>query len=575
MMINKRLINTAKDTKKYISIQVIANLLSLIANIVVMFTISNILYKTYLNELNNDYLIQALIVILLMIVVRYLISLIINKMAYYSSKVVKVKFRNLIFDKLLRLGPNYNEKIKTSEVVQLISEGVEQLEIYFGQYLPQLFYAILGPIILFIVISQIHFMTAFVLFICVPLIPITIIIIQKWAKRLLSKYWGEYTKLGDTFLENLQGLVTTKIYGSDEYKHQQMNEESERFRIITMKVLMMQLNSITVMDIVAYGASAIGIIMAIIALNNGQINISEAIFIILISADFFLPMRLLGSYFHIAMNGMAASDKMFNLLDIKEDDKGLNLKLSDYDITLSNLSFAYDEEKEILHNINLDIKKGDYVAIVGESGSGKSTIASLLVGKYQNFKGDIKYGDISIKDLDIKDLMSKISYVGFNSYIFKGTIKDNLLMANPNAKKDEMLEVLKEVNLLDFLNEQDGLDTKLNERGSNLSGGQRQRLALARALLRDSEIYIFDEATSNIDVESEELIMSKIEDIAKTKTVILISHRLANVMKTKKIFVLEKGSLKESGCFKELIDKRDVFYKLWNSQNELESFMEG
>lgn len=575
MMINKRLINTAKDTKKYISIQVIANLLSLIANIVVMFTISNILYKTYLNELNNDYLIQALIVILLMIVVRYLMSLIINKMAYYSSKVVKVKFRNLIFDKLLRLGPNYNEKIKTSEVVQLISEGVEQLEIYFGQYLPQLFYAILGPIILFIVISQIHFMTAFVLFICVPLIPITIIIIQKWAKRLLSKYWGEYTKLGDTFLENLQGLVTTKIYGSDEYKHQQMNEESERFRIITMKVLMMQLNSITVMDIVAYGASAIGIIMAIIALNNGQINISEAIFIILISADFFLPMRLLGSYFHIAMNGMAASDKMFNLLDIKEDDKGLNLKLSDYDITLSNLSFAYDEEKEILHNINLDIKKGDYVAIVGESGSGKSTIASLLVGKYQNFKGDIKYGDISIKDLDIKDLMSKISYVGFNSYIFKGTIKDNLLMANPNAKKDEMLEVLKEVNLLDFLNEQDGLDTKLNERGSNLSGGQRQRLALARALLRDSEIYIFDEATSNIDVESEELIMSKIEDIAKTKTVILISHRLANVMKTKKIFVLEKGSLKESGSFKELIDKRDVFYKLWNSQNELESFMEG
>lgn len=575
MMINKRLINTAKDTKKYISIQVIANLLSLIANIVVMFTISNILYKTYLNELNNDYLIQALIVILLMIVVRYLMSLIINKMAYYSSKVVKVKFRNLIFDKLLRLGPNYNEKIKTSEVVQLISEGVEQLEIYFGQYLPQLFYAILGPIILFIVISQIHFMTAFILFICVPLIPITIIIIQKWAKRLLSKYWGEYTKLGDTFLENLQGLVTTKIYGSDEYKHQQMNEESERFRIITMKVLMMQLNSITVMDIVAYGASAIGIIMAIIALNNGQINISEAIFIILISADFFLPMRLLGSYFHIAMNGMAASDKMFNLLDIKEDDKGLNLKLSDYDITLSNLSFAYDEEKEILHNINLDIKKGDYVAIVGESGSGKSTIASLLVGKYQNFKGDIKYGDISIKDLDIKDLMSKISYVGFNSYIFKGTIKDNLLMANPNAKKDEMLEVLKEVNLLDFLNEQDGLDTKLNERGSNLSGGQRQRLALARALLRDSEIYIFDEATSNIDVESEELIMSKIEDIAKTKTVILISHRLANVMKTKKIFVLEKGSLKESGSFKELIDKRDVFYKLWNSQNELESFMEG
>lgn len=575
MMINKRLINTAKDTKKYISIQVIANLLSLIANIVVMFTISNILYKTYLNELNNDYLIQALIVILLMIVVRYLMSLIINKMAYYSSKVVKVKFRNLIFDKLLRLGPNYNEKIKTSEVVQLISEGVEQLEIYFGQYLPQLFYAILGPIILFIVISQIHFMTAFILFICVPLIPITIIIIQKWAKRLLSKYWGEYTKLGDTFLENLQGLVTTKIYGSDEYKHQQMNEESERFRIITMKVLMMQLNSITVMDIVAYGASAIGIIMAIIALNNGQINISEAIFIILISADFFLPMRLLGSYFHIAMNGMAASDKMFNLLDIKEDDKGLNLKLSDYDIALSNLSFAYDEEKEILHNINLDIKKGDYVAIVGESGSGKSTIASLLVGKYQNFKGDIKYGDISIKDLDIKDLMSKISYVGFNSYIFKGTIKDNLLMANPNAKKDEMLEVLKEVNLLDFLNEQDGLDTKLNERGSNLSGGQRQRLALARALLRDSEIYIFDEATSNIDVESEELIMSKIEDIAKTKTVILISHRLANVMKTKKIFVLEKGSLKESGSFKELIDKRDVFYKLWNSQNELESFMEG
>lgn len=573
MMINKRLIGLVKNSKKYIALNVISQWISLCANITLMGMFAYFLEQVYLENLTHNVFVSIVVVTIVSLFVRFLCTLISSRMSYLSSRSVKKTLRCLIYQKLLRLGPSYREKIKTSEVTQVSVEGVEQLETYFGSYLPQFFYALISPLTLFFVLSFISFPSALILLLCVPLIPITIIVVQKWAKKLLSKYWVEYATLGDTFLENIQGLTTTKIYQADEYKHREMNAQSERFRKITMKVLSMQLNSITIMDLIAYGGAALGIMMAIIELNQGLVDLFGCVMIILLSADFFLPMRLLGSFFHIAMNGIAASEKIFRLLDQKEDEDKQCYIAKDYEIEISDLSYSYDHKRNVLEHVNVSIPEGSFVALVGESGSGKSTIASILMGRNKDYKGSIQIGGEELLSINERSLMSNITYISNQSYIFKGSVRDNLCIAKSDATDSDMWAALESVNLASFLRSEDGLDTSLEERGSNFSGGQCQRLALARALLHDSSIYIFDEATSNIDVESENAIMKRIHELAKTKTVILISHRLMNVVNADNIYVLENGHLVESGNHKSLIKNNGVYRKLWDAQQELEVFV--
>ena len=531
-MIKTRLIEQVPSSKKYIALTVLAQWLKTVANIVMIFILSNLLAQI-LDGKAFDFkeLLPYLGAIAAVMLVRYICGYASSQTSFFASSEVKKVLRQKMYKKLTRMGASYSEKVSTSEVLQVFVEGVDQLELYFGKYLPQFFFAMLAPITLFAVLVFVSWKASLVLLICVPLIPLSIVAVQKIAKRLLSKYWGVYTNLGDTFLENIQGLTTLKVYQADERKNVEMNEKAEEFRRITMKVLTMQLNSVSVMDIVAYAGSAVGVVIAIIQVKNGTITLPQAFLIIMLAADFFLPLRLLGSFFHVAMNGMAASDKLFKLLDTKEDEHGAEIPENlDGDIEIKDLSFSYDGEKTVLNDISATFKKHELISIVGESGCGKSTLASLLCGTTKGYIGSITIGGVEIKDIDEKTLMNNITAVNFNSYIFAGTVKENLLIADSNASDEKMIDALNMVNLWSFLSEQNGLDTKLNQQGSNFSGGQRQRLAIARALLHNTPIYVFDEVTSNIDAESENDIMTVIHNMAKIKTVILISHRLENVV---------------------------------------------
>ena len=573
-MIKTRLIEQVPSSKKYIALTVLAQWLKTVANIVMIFILSNLLAQI-LDGKAFDFkrLLPYLGAIAAVMLVRYLCGYASSQTSFFASSEVKKVLRQKMYKKLTRMGASYSEKVSTSEVLQVFVEGVDQLELYFGKYLPQFFFAMLAPITLFAVLVFVSWKASVVLLICVPLIPLSIVAVQKIAKRLLSKYWGVYTNLGDTFLENIQGLTTLKVYQADERKNVEMNEKAEEFRRITMKVLTMQLNSVSVMDIVAYAGSAVGVVIAIVQVKNGTITLPQAFLIIMLAADFFLPLRLLGSFFHVAMNGMAASDKLFKLLDTKEDEHGAEIPENlDGDIEIKDLSFSYDGEKIVLNDISATFKKHELISIVGESGCGKSTLASLLCGTTKGYSGSITIGGVEIKDIDEKTLMNNITAVNFNSYIFAGTVKENLLIADSNASDEKMIEALKMVNLWSFLSEQNGLDTKLNQQGSNFSGGQRQRLAIARALLHNTPIYVFDEVTSNIDAESENDIMAVIQNMAKIKTVILISHRLENVVGSDKILLLDKGKVEESGTHCELMSLNKKYKLMYSTQAELEKY---
>ena len=573
MMINKRLIGTVAESKKYIAGNVILQWCSLTANIALMLSISRMLAELFRGSASVQLFTVTGIVVILALAVRFFCSIGAAKMGYFSSKAVKKSLREKIYQKLLRLGNSYSEQVKTSEVVQVAVEGVDQLETYFGAYLPQFFYAMLAPLTLFVVLCFVNVPAAVVLLICVPLIPVAIAAVQTWAKKLLSKYWGQYTELGDTFLENLQGLTTLKIYQADEFKQQEMNEQAEKFRKITMKVLTMQLNSITIMDLIAYGGAALGVIMAVTQYQSGGVSLEGCLLIILLAADFFIPMRQLGSFFHIAMNGMAASDKIFRLLDLEETKLEITESFpSEHTIRCSGLSFSYEPDREILHNVDLAFHQGSFTALVGESGCGKSTLASILMGRNRGYTGKVTVGGVPLSSIQEESLLRNITYISHQSYLFKGTVRDNLLMGKPAASDEELWAVLSRVNLAAFLKAEQGLDTRLLEKASNLSGGQCQRLALARALLHDSPVYIFDEATSNIDVESENDIMREIHELAKSKTVILVSHRLANVVGADHIYVLDHGTVAESGSHEELLSRHGLYERLWTAQQTLEQF---
>ncbi len=574
MMINKRLIHTVSESKKYIAGNVVLQWCSLAANITMMVCITKFLAGLAAGEAVSTQ--ETVIAAVCAILVRYICSVGAARMGYLSSKAVKKTLREKIYEKLLRLGTSYKEQVQTSEIVQVSVEGVDQLETYFGAYLPQFFYAMLAPLTLFLVLCFVNIPSAIVLLVCVPLIPVAIAAVQTWAKKLLSKYWGKYTALGDTFLENLQGLTTLKIYQADDFKHKEMNEASEEFRKITMKVLTMQLNSITIMDFIAYGGAALGLILAVCQYRAGHVDLAGCLLIILLAADFFIPMRQLGSFFHIAMNGMAASDKIFRLLDLPEIDESDKVKCPESgDLVCKKLCFAYEPDREILHNADLVFPDGSFTAIVGESGCGKSTVAGILMGRNRNYSGSITIGSAELSEIAESSLMEHITYISHQSYLFKGSVRDNLLMGNPAAQEEALWAVLERVRLAEYLRGQQGLDTLLNEKASNLSGGQCQRLALARALLHDSPVYIFDEATSNIDVESENDIMAQIHALAKTKTVILISHRLANVVDADRIYVLEKGCVVEQGTHNDLLEGHGLYEKLWSAQQALENYGKG
>ncbi len=572
-MIKKRLIHLLSEAKKYIIHQVIWMWFSLICQIILIYSIAKLLEAALMGNLETSSMMYFGVQAVITIVLRIFFDKKASYASYEASVDVKRILRDRIYSKLLRLGAGYRKSVSTAEVVQMAAEGVEQLEIYFGKYLSQLIYSLVAPLTLFVILSFVNFKASLVLLICVPLIPFSIVLVQKVAKRLLNKYWGIYTGLGDSFLENLQGLTTLKIYQADGAASLKMDDESEKFRIATMRVLTMQLNSTSVMDIIAYGGAAVGMIVVLKEFLGGNVTFAGMMMIILLAAEFFIPLRLLGSFFHIAMNGMVASDKIFALLDLPEPkEKTQTIDGDELNITFRDVHFAYNEERQILKGVNIQSTAGSFTSLVGTSGSGKSTIAGIIMGRNQGYEGNVLTNSMELSEINEQSLMEKITSVSHNSYLFKGTVADNLKMAKPDASEKEMRAALEKVNLLGFVDSQNGLDTAILENASNLSGGQKQRLALARAILHDTPVYIFDEATSNIDMESEELIMKVIHELAKTKTIILISHRLANVVNSDCIYMLEHGKISQHGTHHELMEQGGAYKNLYEHQKSLEDY---
>ena len=575
-MINKRLMSLSSDSTKWISITVLMNWISILCNIAVILIIGNVVDKIFIHNQSID-ITKIAVLIIGLLVIRFIVNYYSVIASYKASTKARKSIREKIYKKILELGVNYNKNVSDSTILQVSVEGVEALEVYFSKYVPQLFYSLLAPITLFVIIFNISVKAAVLLLVCVPIIPVSIIIVMRIGKKILGKYWNNYTNLGESFLENLQGLTTLKIFDLDENKHNQMNEEAEGFRKTTMKVLSMQLNSITIMDLVAFLGSAIAIIIALLDFNKGIITVGQVIIIILLSSEFFIPLRLLGSYFHVGMNGVSACEKVFALLDTKvEDERELSKEeiesLNNISIKLSDVEFGYEENKNILNDININIANKKTIALVGESGSGKSTIVSLLTKKNQVNNGQITLNDININEIPFDLLSEKVGYISHNSYVFNMSIEENLRMAKQDATTEELYEVLKKVNLYNFVNNlKDKLKTNVEEGGKALSGGQRQRLALARMMLKNPEIYIFDEATSSIDVENEEQIWNIIHSLSKEKTLIIISHRLKNIVSADEIYVLKKGKIEQTGTHQSLMNDEGYYFNLFTHQSNLES----
>ena len=572
-MIKKRLIGLLAHGKKYIVFQVLWQWFALLCQVLITYAVAMTLDGAVFGTLTEKRLAIYACLGAGGMALRFFCDRQAAQASFAASMDVKRILREKIYRKLLRLGASYREGVSTSEVVQMAAEGVEQLETYFGKYLPQLFYSLAAPVTLFVILSFVNWQASLVLLVCVPLIPVSIVAVQKIAGKLLKRYWGIYTELGDSFLENLQGLTTLKIYQCDGIRARKMDEEAQRFRQITMKVLMMQLNSTSVMDIIAYGGAAAGMIVTVCQFCAGHVGLGGALMLILLASEFFIPLRLLGSFFHIAMNGMAASNRMFALLDLPEPEKEEGkIQEERVNITMFKVRFSYEPDREILKGIHMNFPAGSFTSLVGLSGSGKSTVAGLLTGRNKGYEGSITAAGMELSRVSEASLMDTGTMVSHNSYLFKGTVEENLRMGKENASDEELEEVLREVRLYDFLHSRQGLGTAVAERGENFSGGQRQRLALARALLHDTPVYIFDEATSNIDMESEEMIMDVIHRLAKKKTVILISHRLANVVKSDRIYLLEQGKVVQWGNHDALMAQEGPYRELFQHQQELENY---
>ena len=574
-MFNKRLLSEFKENKILVVGMVITQWLSLLANVLLIYTMSDFIMKVFNRQVESKDIYILAITAITVMAVRTVMNSLNSSLSFKALTGVKKRLRQMIFEKLMRLGSGYKEKLQTAEAVQITTEGVEQLEIYFAKYIPQFFYSLLAPLTLFLIVGRMSLKVAVVLLICVPLIPVSIVAVQKFAKKMLSKYWGTYTELGDSFLESIQALTTLKIYQADERYAKKMDDEAEKFRKITMKVLIMQLNSVSIMDMIAYGGAALGIILTVLEWQAAGINLAQSIFIIMVSAEFFLPLRLLGSFFHIAMNGNAAADKIFKLLDCEEIQDTENVNWNMGDIVCENVSYTYpDKEDAVLRNVSFNIPQNELTAIVGESGCGKSTFVSLLMKERRDYTGKITIGSNELNEISGDILRRHITRISHDAYIFYGTLYDNLKMGNPAADRKQMEEALRLVDMYDTVSEKGGLDMAIEEKGANLSGGQKQRIAMARAILHDSDVYVFDEATSNVDVESENKIMEVVDKLSKTKTVIVIYHRLANVKNADNIIVLKDGIICEQGNHNLLIEKNGHYARLYNTQKKLETVIQ-
>lgn len=580
-MFHKRLLQEFRCNRKYVAGMVAAQWVSLCANVAM--TGAAAAYLNYLSPGAARKSQTGLFYVLLLVLaaaVRCVMTSWENRMSVQASGNVKKMLREKIYEKLMELGTGYRDTVTTSEAVQVSTEGVEQLEIYFGKYIPQFFFSLLAPLTLFCIISPMSIKAAAILFLCVPLIPVSIVAVQKFAKKMLHKYWGSYTRLGDTFLEGLRGLTTLKVYRAEEDFAGKMDQEAENFRKITMRVLIMQLNSISIMDLAAYGGTALGIVISVLELRAGRLGIAQCFFIMLVSAEFFLPLRRLGSFFHIAMNGNAAADKIFRLLDIQKKEQGASVPdfACRHPLAFKDVSFGYasrEQGEAVVRGISLEIRKNTFTAVVGLSGCGKSTLASLMMGEKDTYSGSIYIGGCEASEVPRQEIYRHITRVRHDSYLFAGTVEENLRMGRPGAVRAEMEAALKQVGMDETIREKGGLSMKLTEKAANLSGGQKQRLALARAILHDSDIYIFDEAASNVDAESENKIMEVIEELARTKTVILISHRLANVRNADRILFMENGVITEQGSHAALLEKQGGYRALYERQKELEKYVSG
>lgn len=574
-MFDKRLLQMVPQARPYIIVSVLLQWVALLANIGFVLAVAAVVQTFLTGDASpgwQGFLVAAAVAA---IAVRLGCLTLAQKAGLRAAMVAKREVRSQIYRKLVQLGPAYTEQVSTAEAVQVCVEGTEQLEGYFGAYLPQLFYSVLAPLTLFVCLAPLCLPAAVALLVCVPLIPMSIVAIQKIAKRVMGNYWNAYTDLGQTFLENLQGLTTLKIFQADEARHEVMNHEAERFRRATMKLLSMQLNSVTVMDLFAFGGAAVGIIVVAMNYAGGSVSFFAAFTVLFLSAEFFLPLRALGSYFHTAMGGMAVAEKMYRILDAPVPHRGSRV-IGEEDCSLScrGVGYSYDGEREVLSDGNFDAPTGSFTGIVGESGSGKSTLAGILSGRLAGYSGEVMVGGVPLASVSPTSLAETVTVVPFASYLFKGTVRSNLLMADPQATDEELWAALESCCVADFVREIGGLDAEIAEEGKNLSGGQRQRIALARALLHDTPVYIFDEATSNVDAESEQAIVQVIHRLAKRKTVVMISHRLASVADADTVYVMEDGRIVQHGSHQQLLEEGGAYQRLWDQQQELEALAE-
>ena len=567
-MFDKELIKLMGENKKYVAYVVLLMILGMLANIGITASICWAVYLLIEKQPALMYIYPAITAVVA-IIVRYIASRLTGDLKDVLGRKVKKDLRERTYDKILRLGVKSTDGMSMAGLTQVSMEGIEQLDLYYSTYLPQFFFSMIAPFILFAICAGIDWRTSLVLLACVPLIPVSIVAVSKYAKKIFAKYWGKYTSMGDSFLDSVQGLKELKIFRADAARQIKMNENAEEFRKITMKVLVMQLASTTIMDLVAFGGAGAGIALAIVGLMNGYLAPASALFLILVAVEFFLPLRALGSAFHVAMNGASAGKKIISLLN-QPDPLWGEKEVAGKELALENVAFSYDKKRDVLKDVNMNFPEKGMTAIVGESGCGKSTVVNLLIGARRPDKGNVLIGGDEIEGVSRASYYSRLASVSYNTYIFNDTVRANFELAKKNATDEEIFAALEKVNLSAFIKENGGLDKVITEDANNLSGGQKQRLALAVNLVADKDIYVFDEATSNIDVDSEAIIMKNIKEMSESKSVIVISHRLANVVPADNIYFMQDGQVKESGSHAELMEQKGEYAQLFNAQKQLE-----
>ena len=572
-MFDKRLFSLVPGVMRHIAGNVALQWLALLANVVLFVSVGRLLQSVLTGGATGIDLARTLLVAVVAVAVRLVCQAQATKQGLAASALAKQRVRTLVYDKLVRMGPSYRETVATSEATQLCVEGIEQLEAYFGSYLPQLFYSLIASVTLFFCLAPLCTPAAVVLLCCVPLIPISLMAVMKIAKRIMGDYWHSYTDLGALFLESIQGLTTLKVFRADEERHRRMNEEAEKFRKATMRLLTMQLNSVIVMDIFAFAGAAAGIVVMLNSYAVGTVTFAGAFAFVFLAADFFIPLLTLGSFFHTATGGMAAAERMYRIIDAPEPACGTQaVTCTSVGIECRNVSYSYDGTRTVLQNADFTARPGGFVGITGASGSGKSTLAGILTGANLSYTGSVTIGGIDLRDISAESLRDTVTYVGFRGFLFAGTVRSNLLMARAGASDDELWEALSRCRIDDFVRRSGGLDAPVSAEGTNLSGGQRQRLAMALALLHDTPVYIFDEATSNIDADSEAAIIDAVAELARTKTVVMVSHRLAALRGCDKMYVFEAGRVVQTGTHEELAKQDGPYASLWARQAELEDF---